>query len=101
MRVACWHLRGRALGPVTLAGVAGLLETFFYSLVPREALGVVHYLRGLNTQLCQAGPVGKPRPASRLRLTNRPRHNRPAKRWPCRAQRLFRARHLLTSCHLC
>lgn len=80
MGYARQHLLGLALGPFTLAGAVGLLETFCYSLIPREAQGVVHYLLGLNTELCQAGPVAKPRPASRMRITNGPRHNRPTKR---------------------
>ena len=56
------HLRGRALGPVSLADAAGLMETFAYSLIPREAQGIVQFLLGLNTELCKAGPAEKPRP---------------------------------------
>ncbi len=56
------HLKGRGLGPVRLADAAGLMETFAYSLIPLEAQSVVQFLLGLNTELCKAGPVEKPRP---------------------------------------
>lgn len=79
------HFRDLALGPLTLADAAGLLESFAYSLVPREAQGILHFLLGLNIELCQAGPVEKPRPASRLHIANRPRPGRPMKRKPLKA----------------
>ncbi|MFD2717361.1 hypothetical protein ACFST9_01460 [Hymenobacter monticola] len=63
MGYARTHLRHPALGPVTLAGAVELLESFAYSLIPREAQGLVHYISGLNTELCQAGPVEKNAPA--------------------------------------
>jgi hypothetical protein len=63
------HFRNLALGPITLAGAVELLESFAYALVPREAHGIVHYISGLNTELCQAGPVEKnsPPPAHQFR----------------------------------
>ncbi|HEX8330532.1 MAG TPA: hypothetical protein VF629_23580 [Hymenobacter sp.] len=73
MGYARQHLNGMALGPVSLAEAVGLLETFAYSLVPREAQGVVHFLLGLNTELCQAGPVNKPHAATPLRMVKRHR----------------------------
>jgi hypothetical protein len=85
MQYARQHLRGLALGPVTLADAADLVESFIYSLIPREAQGVVRFLLGLNTELCQAGPVEKPRPANRLRTASRPRPGKPMKRKPLKA----------------
>ena len=79
MDYAHWHLRGLRLGPVSIADTAGLLETFVYSLVPREVQSVVRFLLGLNAELCQAGPVEKPGPTSRLRTT-RLRHDGQVKR---------------------
>ena len=79
MGYARQHLQCLRLGPVSIADAAGLMETFFYSLLPREAHGVVRSLMGLNAELCQAGPVNKPRPGGRLRTT-RPRHDGPVKR---------------------
>jgi hypothetical protein len=79
------HLRVLALGPVTLADVAGLLESFVYSLVPREVQSVLRFLLGLNAELCQAGPVEKARPNSRTRISSRPRPGRPLKRKPSKA----------------
>jgi hypothetical protein len=80
MSYARQHLQGLALGPVTLTSVAQLLETLVYSLLPREAHSVVQSLLGLNTELCQAGPVGKPHPANQLRLAGQSRPGNPAKR---------------------
>jgi hypothetical protein len=79
------HFRGLALGPVSLVDAVELLESVVYSLVPREAQGVIRLLLGLNAELCQAGPVEKPRPASRLRIANRSRPGRPLKRKPSKA----------------
>jgi hypothetical protein len=79
MGYARQHLRGLTLGPVSIADAAGLVEAFVNSLLPREAQSVVRFLLGLNTELCKAGPVDKPRPTSRLRTT-RPRHDGPVKR---------------------
>lgn len=53
------HLRGRTLGPIRLGDAADLLETFAYSLIPREAQSLLRFLLGLNTELCKAGPVAK------------------------------------------
>lgn len=71
MAYARQRLHDRVLGPVSLAKAIGVLETFVYSLVPREAQGMLQFLLGLNTELCQAGPVSKSRPASQARMARR------------------------------
>ena len=73
------HLRDRVLGSLTIADAVGLLETFAYSLVPREAQGLVQYFQGLNTELCQAGPVEKSQPVRQLPAPSRLRQNQSAK----------------------
>jgi hypothetical protein len=85
MQYARQHFRGLALGPVTLADAVELLESIVFSLVPREAQGIIRFVLGLNAELCQAGPIEKPRPASRLRIPARPRPGRPMRRKPSKA----------------
>ena len=74
------HLHDQALGPVTLADTVGLLESLVFALVPREAQSIVHFLLGLNVELCQAGPVGNDQPRGPMRPTHHRRHARPAAR---------------------
>jgi hypothetical protein len=73
------HLQNLKLGPVGIADATGLMEAFVNALLPREAQSVVRFLLGLNAEICQAGPVNRPRLASRLQKT-RPRHDGPVKR---------------------
>ena len=77
MGYARQYLQGFKLGPVSIADAAGFMETLLYFLLPRETHGVVRSLIGLNTELCQAGPVNQPRPVRRPRTT---RPDRPVKR---------------------